>query len=494
MSLSKLRLLAAVLVLSLCSALAQAQSISVYRTNSAMTERLTAQPAFSFTATEAAPGNAIIVINDEARYQAIDGFGASLTDAAGWLFAKKLTPAQLNATFKSLFSRDGIALSFLRQPIGSSDLAYSFYSFDDLCEQAKTACTTPAGTADPELKHFSIAHDEAYIIPQLKKALTLNPNLRIMITPWSPPGWMKSTGSMLGTKPGTKEPSHLLEEYYPAFSEYMVRTIEGYQKAGIPIYALTLQNEPLYAPENYSGMNMEAVDQAQIVAQYLEPALEKAGLGKGKGPKILAYDHNWDRPDYPTTFYENTRAAAAAAGVAWHHYEGNPEAMTAFHEKHPTIDQWVTESSGGTWQTGNVFVDEATELIDVMRNWSKSYILWALATDQNNGPYVGGCDKCRGIVTVDTSDPNHVVVRPELDYYVLGHASKFLYPGAVRIASDEPIGTKIRDVAFQNPDGSIVLYTLNAGTEAATVSFYFHNKTATTTIPASTVATYVWKP
>ncbi len=471
-----------------------AQTINIYRTNQGMTERLAPQPAITFNPVDPAPGSAIIVVNDKLRYQTMDGFGASLTDAAGWLFANKLSPAQLDATFKMLFSRDGIALSFLRQPLGSSDLSYTFYTYDDLCEQTKAACTTPASLSDPELKHFSIAHDEAYIIPQLKKALAINPNLLVMVTPWSPPGWMKDTGSVLGTKPGAKAPSHLKEEFYPAFSQYLIRTIQDYEKDGVPIYALTLQNEPLYAPESYSGMQMEANEQAQIVGNYLEPALESAGLGKGRGPKILIYDHNWDRPDYPANFYRNPHAAAAASGVAWHHYEGKPEAMTTFHNKHPKIDQWVTESSGGTWQTGNVFVDEATELIDVTRNWAKSYILWALATDEHNGPYVGGCDKCRGIVTVDTSDPNHVVVRPELDYYVLGHASKFLSPGAVRIASDEPAGGALRNVAFQNPDGSIVLYLLNPGGQSTMLSLYYHEKIAITSLPAYTVATFVWKP
>ena len=489
-----LRFIALILALSSSALALHAQSISVYRTNSAMSERFAEQPGFTFNTSAPSSSTALIIVNDKQRYQTIDGFGASLTDAAGWLFANKLTPAQLDDAFKSLFSRNGIALSFLRQPIGSSDLANTFYTFDDLCTQSKTACTTPAGVTDPELKHFSLAHDEAYIIPQLKEALAINPNLHIMLSPWSPPGWMKTNGSVLGTKPGTKEPAHIKEEFYPAFSQYLVRTVLGYQSAGVPIYALSLQNEPLYAPENYSGTYMDADEQAQIVGQYLEPALEIAGIGKAQGLKILAYDHNWDRPDYPKTFYINPRAAAAASGVAWHHYEGKPEAMTTFHDKHPNIDQWVTESSGGTWQSGNVFVEEATELINVMRNWSRSYILWALATDQNNGPYIGGCDKCRGIVTVDTSNPNAVVVRPELDYYVLGHASKYLQPDAVRIASNEPAGTKLRDVAFRNPDGTIVLYTLNSGTEPATVAIVFHSKSAITTIPASTVATFIWKP
>jgi glucosylceramidase len=168
--------------------------------------------------------------------------------------------------------------------------------------------------------------------------------------------------------------------------------------------------------------------------------------------------------------------------------------MTKNHEEFPRKDQWVTESSGGTWQKGNVLADEAAELIAVIRNWSKSYVLWALATDQNRGPHVGGCDNCRGLVTIDTSEPGIASVKLEVDYYVLGQASKFLLPGAVRIASDEPAGTPLKDVAFRNPNGTVVLYTLNAGTRSLNLRIGFHGKTTATTLPAGAVATFVWKP
>ena len=168
--------------------------------------------------------------------------------------------------------------------------------------------------------------------------------------------------------------------------------------------------------------------------------------------------------------------------------------MTKNHEEFPQKDQWVTESSGGVWQKGNVLVEEAAELIAVTRNWAKSYVLWALATDQNHGPFVGGCGTCRGLVTIDVSAPERATVKPELDYYVLGHASKFLLPGAVRIASNEPAGTELKDVAFRNPNGTVVLYTLNAGTKGQDLRIEFHGKTVATTLPAGAVATYVWKP
>jgi glucosylceramidase len=471
----------------------EAQSVAVYQTTPDLTKALSAMGKLHFSS-KAAPNASVpvITVNDGQRFQEIDGFGASLTDAAAWLFAKKLAPEQTDAAFKMLFARkDGIALSFLRQPAGSSDLAVTFYSFDDLCEQGKMPCTTPIGKEDPKLEHFSLAHDQEYILPQLKKAVALNPTLRVMLSPWSPPGWMKTTGSMLGSKAETKEASALRPEYYAAFADYLVKTIEGYQAAGVPIWALSVQNEPLFAPPTYSGMQMLAAEQAKFFGEALAPALAAAQLS----PRVMAYDHNWNRPDYPETVLKDSKAAALAAGTAWHHYEGEPAVMSKFHDQFPQKDQWVTESSGGTWQkgykgNGNILAEEAAELIDVTRNWARSYVLWGLATDQNHGPFVGGCDTCRGLVTVDTDKSTF---KPELDYYVLGHASKFLFPGAVRVASDEPAGTDIKDVAFSNPDGSLVLYVLNAGNASQDVRIAFRGKAAKATLPGGSVTTFVWK-
>jgi glucosylceramidase len=478
-------------LVALAAGAAGAQTVSVYQTTPDLIEALSPRQALHFSAKPGLPVIApLITVDDAQRFQEMDGFGASLTDAAAWLFAKKLTPAQTDAAFKTLFSRkDGIALGFLRQPIGSSDLAVTFYSYDDLCEQTAKACTTPAGTADAKLEHYSLKHDQEYILPLLKKALAVNPAIRVMLTPWSPPGWMKTSGTMLGSNADGKQPSSLRPEFYPAFASYLVKTVEGYQAAGVPIYALSVENEPLYTPPTYSGMQMLATEQAAFFANNLGPALAAAHLS----PKVMAYDHNWDRPDYPETVLKDPKAAAVAAGTAWHHYAGDPAVMTKNHEEFPNKDQWVTESSGGTWQKGNVFAEEAAELIAVTRNWAKSYVLWALATDQRHGPFVGGCDTCRGLVTIDLSDPEKAKVKPELDYYVLGQASKFVLPGAVRIASDEPAGTQLKDVAFRNPNGTVVLYTLNAGTASQELRIGFHGKTATTTLPAGAVATFVWK-
>ena len=471
---------------------AGAQTVSVYQTTSDLLETFSPRASLHFSA-KAAHGEPapLITVDDAQRFQEIDGFGASLTDSAAWLFAKKLQPGQADAAFKTLFSRkDGIGLSILRQPVGSSDLAVTFYSFDDLCQQGAKACTTPADQSDPNLDHFSLAHDQEYILPLLKKAISLNPSMHVMLTPWSAPGWMKTSGTMLGSDAETKKQSSLRPEFYPAFANYLVKTIQGYQAAGVPVWAISVQNEPLYAPPTYSGMHMLATEQAAFFGEALAPALAAAHLA----PKVMAYDHNWDRPDYPETVLKDPKAGALAAGTAWHHYGGDPSVMTKNHEEFPLKDQWVTESSGGTWQKGNIFDEEAAELIAVTRNWARGYVLWALATDQNHGPVVGGCDTCRGLVTIDLSNAEKPVVKPELDYYVLGQASKFVQPGAVRIASDEPAGTKLKDVGFRNTNGTVVLYTLNAGISSENFRIAFHGKTLATTLPAGAVATFVWKP
>jgi glucosylceramidase len=192
---------------------------------------------------------------------------------------------------------------------------------------------------------------------------------------------------------------------------------------------------------------------------------------------------------------KDAKAGALAAGTAWHHYAGDPAVMTRFHAEFPQKDQWVTESSGGTWQKGNLLAQVAAELIDVTRNWSRSYVLWALATDEDHGPHVGGCGTCRGLVTIDLTKPGDPV-KPEPDYYALGHASKFLLPGAVRIASDEPGGPggiDLKDVVFMNPDGTIVLYAVNRGTKSEAFRIGFHGKTVATVLPAGAVATFIWK-
>ncbi|HEX6880481.1 MAG TPA: glycoside hydrolase, partial [Terriglobales bacterium] len=382
-----------------------------YQTTPNLSQRLEAKTPLTFS--ESGTGSQTITIDDSKTFQTIDGFGASFTDSSAWLVYTKLTSTQRADVMQKLFSRDnGIALSFIRQPMGASDLALNFYTYDDM----------PAGQSDPTLANFSIEHDKAYIIPVLKEALALNPNIKIMANPWSPPAWMKTNNSLLGSPGGSN--GYLKADAYQPLANYFVKYIQAYQAEGIQTDYVSMQNEPLYAPPGYTGMLMDTGHQINLLNNYLIPAFNAAGIKT----KVLLYDHNWDRADYPTTQLADATTRANVAGVAWHHYAGNPSAMSTVHDLHPELGAWETEASGGTWQNGNILMQEGQELVNTMRNWGKSYVLWNMALDQDHGPVAmtsdnqHGCATCRGIVTVNwdkTGNNGASTVAEEVDYYVL---------------------------------------------------------------------------
>ena len=428
-----------------------------------------AKPAIAFKSSQAS-SSITITVNGAKKYQTIDGFGASLTDSSAWLLYTKLTPEQRKQTMTDLFdTKQGIGLNFLRQPMGASDLALNDYSYDDL----------PKGQTDPDLKHFSIEHDSAYVLPSLREALAINPQIKVMATPWSPPGWMKTTDSLIG---GTLKP-----DAYAPLAQYFVKFIQAYQSAGVPIYALTMQNEALFTPNDYPGMFFPPDAQAKFLRENLGPALAAADLH----PKVMVYDHNWDHPEYATTVLGDPATAKYAAGTAWHCYGGNVEAQTKVHNQFPDKDAWETECSGGTWQKESALQAEAWLIIQSTRNWAKSVILWNMALDQHNGPNTGGCHTCRGVVTVDTSKTPAVVTKNG-DYYALGHVTKFLRSGAVHIDSNSVDDKKLLNVAFQNPDGGIVLLVLNTAKNPQTFSVAEGNTSFSYTIPAGSLTTFVW--
>lgn len=411
-----------------------------------------------------------IRVDETTQYQAIDGFGSSLTDSSAWLLDKKLSAQQRAEAFDMLFDpQKGIGLSILRQPMGASDFAVKEYSYDDMA----------AGEKDFKLEKFSIEHDRAYVIPLLKQAMARNPNLKVIASPWSPPGWMKTSQSMIF--------GSLLPEAYPSFANYFVKFIKAYEAEGIPIYAITMQNEPLNIPGNYPGMGMAAVEQAAFLRDHLGPALKAAGLKT----KVFVFDHNWDLIEYPITVLSDSKAAAFAAGTATHCYGGVPTAQLELHERFPDKEIWMTECSGGDWQKGNLLEQQARLIIGSTRNWAKTVVLWNLALDQNHEPYLGGCTTCRGIVTVNhATSPAQVV--PTVDYTALGHVSKFVKPGARRIKSNSFDQGSLEDVAFQNPDGSIVLFVLNSSGAPMPFNIAWKGEFASYKLPAGAVATFVW--
>jgi len=411
-----------------------------------------------------------IRVDDGVRYQTIDGFGASLTDSSAWLLSNKLSEAKRKDALRLLFDRKaGIGLSLLRQPIGASDFALEDYTYDDL----------PAGQSDSELKQFSISKDERYIVPILREALAINPQLKIIASPWSPPAWMKTSQSLIQ--------GALLPSAYKPLAAYFVKFVQAYEEAGVPIYALTMQNEPLNVPGNYPGMNMSSGEQAAFLRDALGPALRDAKLNT----KVLIFDHNWDLIRFPIELLDDPKAASFAGGIAIHCYGGSASAQSELHSRFPNKDIWLTECSGGDWQKGKLLESQVRLIIDATRNWSRSVILWNLALDQYHEPFLGGCTTCRGVITVK-HDANSAEVIPTVDYTALGHASKFVLPGAVRIDSNSFGQNSVEDVAFRNPDGSIVLLVMNSSGEPVPFNVEWNGQFASYTLKANTVATLVW--
>jgi glucosylceramidase len=447
--------------------------VQIVETTSDRTMLLQPQPSVSF-ATAGNSSALVITVDATTQYQQMDGFGGSLTDSSAWLIWNKLSASQQTTLMQQLFSASsGIGISFLRQPMGASDFSASGnYSYDEM----------PAGQTDPNLTNFSIAHDTAYIVPLVKQALSINPRLKVVALPWSPPAWMKSSQAMNG---GTMNPS-----YFPSLARYFVDFVQAYQQQGIPIYALSVQNEPLYSTARYASESLPATDEATFIANNLGPALSTSGLGN---VKIFAYDHNWDNPAYPESVLASS-AAQYLAGSSFHCYAGDPSAQSPVKAAFPAKDIWFTECSGITSTTfaGDLVWNAEHLLIGATRNWARSVSLWNLALDQNSGPKVGTCSNCRGVVTIDDSvSPAQVTFNVE--YYILGHLGKFVVPGAHRIDSNTLGAGSIEDVAFQNSDGSIVLLVLNSARNPATFTVSFKGQSFTYTLPAGALATYSWK-
>jgi glucosylceramidase len=442
--------------------------IDVVESSQDLHESFREKPSLQFS--PAQPSNLTIRLDESRTYQQIDGFGASITDSSAWLLSQKLTATQRNAVLKQLFdTKQGIGLAILRQPMGSSDFSLADYSYDDM----------PPGESDPQLKHFTIDGDRQYIIPVLREALAVNPRLKIIASPWSPPGWMKTSGSMIG---GT-----LLPSSFAPLARYFVRFVQSYEAAGVPIFAVTPQNEPRNIPADYPGMGMTAEEQATFVREHLGPAFRDAYLKT----KIMIFDHNWDMIDFPDIILSDPQAAEFSAGTATHCYGGGPEAQTKLRDHFPAKDIWLTECSGGEWQKGNLLVAQASLIIETTRNWGKSVILWNLALDQNHGPHLGGCTDCRAVVTIDHSTLP-TTVTPTVDFTALAHASKFVAPGALRIDSNSSEESPLKHVAFRNPDSSIVLLVLNPAPTAIAFNFAWQGQSATYALQPGAVVTFHW--
>lgn len=417
-------------------------------------------------------GKADIDVDAARKYQQMVGFGASITDASAWLIQHRMDPAQRAALLRELFGRDGegIGFDFARLTIGASDFSRRHYSLDD----------PPGGVADPELRHFSIDANRDDVIPVTLQALEVNPGLKIMASPWSAPAWMKDSGSLVT---GT-----LLPEYSDAFARYLVAFVEAYAGEGIPVFALTVQNEPDHEPDDYPGMRLNAPARARFIADHLGPLRDE----RQPHLQIFDWDHNWDRPEEPLAVLADPGAAKHVSAVAWHCYNGNVAVQSLVRNRHPDKDVYLTECSGGDWEpvrSGGLTLQVRTLVIGATRHWARGVLFWNLALDQAGGPNAGGCQNCRGVVTIDSA--SGAVTRTD-DYYALAHASRFVRRDAWRIGSTAT-GHGIDNVAFANADdGSRVLIVSNSNAASRRISVREGGRRFSHTLPARSVTTFRW--
>lgn len=375
----------------------------------------------------------VTIFPDEER-QTVDGVGAALTHASAYVFNRNLSPGRRDSLFRVLFTPEGIGMNYTRLCVGASDFASEIFSYSE--------------SEDFSLSNFSIAKDQEDVIPMLKEILAINPGLQIMASPWSPPAWMKTNGSMIGGK--------LRPDCYNVYADYLIKYIQAYAAEGITIHSMTVQNEPEYSTAAYPCMDMTAEEQKVFIRDHLGPKMQTAGIST----KIVLFDHNCDNPGYPIHILNDSVARKYAAGSGFHLYKGDIKALCEVKTAHPDKDLYFTEQSGGGWAPDfdqNVRWYAGNLIAGAMNCWSRNVLLWNLALDENHGPKNFGCQDCYGVVTVrsdGTIDHNG-------EYYALGHYGKAVQAGAKRLESK---ADGLSGVAFKNPDGSLVYLAVYYGT------------------------------
>lgn len=377
----------------------------------------------------------MISIDATQKFQDIDGFGYSLTGGSARLLGE-MEPQARKDLLRELFGTEGngIGVSYLRLSIGASDLSDSVFTYSNL----------PVGTTDMTMDHFSLEPEKKYLIPVLKEILEVAPDIKIMGSPWTPPLWMKTNKHSVG--------GSLIPEYYDAYALYFVRYIQEMAGAGIHIDAITVQNEPLH-PGNNPSLLMTAAEQAAFIRQSLGPAFRQHGVKT----KIVIYDHNADRIDYPLEVLADEEANQYIDGTAFHLYGGKVSDISKVHEAYPGKNLYFTEQWVGHPQNfaGDLAWHTRELIVGAMRNWCRNVLEWNLAADPEQKPHTpGGCTRCLGAITIDGN-----AVERNVAYYIIAHASRFVRPGSVRIGSSEVRG--LPNVAFLTPEGKKVVIVLN---------------------------------
>ena len=416
--------------------------------------------------TESPNNYPVIDVEPSTSFQTIDGFGYTLTGGSAMLLRRMSSGARKDI-LRNLFGceSDNICLSYLRLSMGASDLDETVFSYNDLAD----------GQEDLTLSRFNLANDTVNLIPSLKEIIEIQPAIKLMATPWSPPAWMKDNKSTKG--------GQLLPKYYDTYAAYFVKYIQAMKSHGIDIDAVTLQNEPQHGGNNPS-LVMSASEQADFVKNHLGPKFKSSGIRT----KIIIWDHNCDKPDFPISILNDPQAKKFVNGSAFHLYAGDISAMSQVHALHPDKDLYFTEQWTGAngnfgddlqWHVKNVIIGSA-------RNHSKIALEWNLANDPAYKPHTpGGCNQCKGALTIDGN-----VVTKNVSYYIIAHASRWVRQGSVRIFSSEL--ESIHNVAFLTPNGKIVMIALNDSNATTVFNIQYKGKKALTSIPAHAVVTYMW--
>ena len=410
-----------------------------------------------------------IDVDDSQTFQPIEGFGFALTGGSAYLLGE-LGAAERAALLRELFAPtpESLGLSCLRLSIGASDLGRKDFSYWGLRR----------GVADPDLAHFDLSAGDREVVPMLQEILEINPEIKIIAAPWTAPPWMKTNGSYIAGR--------LKPDSYAAYAQYFVRYVETMREHGVHVSAVTPQNEP-QNPRNEPSMVMSAAEQADFIKNHLGPAFRKAALDT----EIHCWDHNCDGIDFPLAVLADEEARGYISGVAWHLYNGRPEAMSYVHDQYPLqkvyfTEQWVSARedfmSPLRWHTRNV-------IVGALRNWSRTAMEWNLASDPEHSLHSRlGAVGALGGITIGLSSVPAVVRNP--GYYLMAHSAKFIRPGSVRVHSSEP--ERLPNVVCLTPDSRLVMVVTNDSREAKRFRIQHQGATATLELGAGDIATLRW--
>ena len=436
----------------------------------------------SFTGAQNVSANTIC-LEPSQKFQTMDGFGAAVTGSTAFNLLK-MTQADRTEFLKETFSvTDGMGCSYIRISIGCSDFSLSEY----------TCCDTKG------IENFALTSEENdYLIPVLKEIRAINPNIKILGSPWTCPPWMK-VNNLTDLQPFNSWTSGQLNPaYYSDYATYFVKWIKAFADAGIPIYAVTPQNEPLNRG-NSASLFMGWEEQRDFVKKALTPAFNAAGLKT----KIYLFDHNYDydkivdQNDYPVNIYDSGVDNDVIAGAAYHNYSGDKAELSDIHNKYPDKELIFTETSIGTWNDGrNLSVRLPKDMQEVglgtVNNWCKAVIVWNLMLDTDRGPNRdGGCQTCYGAVDIDRS--NYKTITRNSHYYVIGHLSSVVRPGATRIGTSGYTAAGIILSAFENTDGSHALVLMNNSSESKNITIDDKVHRFSYEVPAHSVVSFLWK-